>query len=526
MQRNSHIAIVGCGFSGTSAFHQLVERYPASEISLFEASGDFGPGYAYRTDECPDYLINNTTDSMCLTPSSGRAFYEWLKQRPQLAADLDPKGHLPRCLFGKFLQDAFREAKERAAAKGIKVNCIPHEVIDMDEADDGRVHVTWIGGELWVDKIIMSTGRCPNTSPVEEPTPESSAHYIASHIMTDEIDAVALDATIHILGASLSAYDVVNRLFSPATGSRFLRNSQGRLGYQAGSNGRRVVLCSRSGRLKAIQPGNPLAIKRRHFTADFLRARAAATGLDLQAVAACIRAESKAHNVSIDWPKVADPYVGCFSEAEVSRRAAELLSSVLESKRSDEDKYFLVELFSDAQLDLWDAFGEQLLSAAEERRYREEFETAALAYMAPCPIPTAEKLLALHEAGCLRVIKGVKKPMLADDGSYFALRHDFGLERATVMINTTGGTNRDLSSAYQPQLIRGLVRRGKLESYSRGGESMPGAAVNMSNYLAKGSRSIYVANMLLWGPGIFTSSARMMARVVERIVDDLIQNLR
>ena len=48
-----HIAIVGCGFTGTSLFHQLVDRYPLQKLTIFEATGDFGPGYAYRTTECP-----------------------------------------------------------------------------------------------------------------------------------------------------------------------------------------------------------------------------------------------------------------------------------------------------------------------------------------------------------------------------------------------------------------------------------------------------------------------------------------
>jgi hypothetical protein len=34
---------------------------PVREITIFEASGEFGPGYAYRPSECRDYLINNTT---------------------------------------------------------------------------------------------------------------------------------------------------------------------------------------------------------------------------------------------------------------------------------------------------------------------------------------------------------------------------------------------------------------------------------------------------------------------------------
>lgn len=78
-----HIAIVGCGFTGTSAFYQIVDGYPVREVTIFESSGEFGPGYPYRSDECPDYLLNNTTDTLGLTPRNRRAFYSWLQSKPE-----------------------------------------------------------------------------------------------------------------------------------------------------------------------------------------------------------------------------------------------------------------------------------------------------------------------------------------------------------------------------------------------------------------------------------------------------------
>lgn len=39
-----HVAIVACGFTGTTAFYQLVHGYKVARITIFEASGDFGRG--------------------------------------------------------------------------------------------------------------------------------------------------------------------------------------------------------------------------------------------------------------------------------------------------------------------------------------------------------------------------------------------------------------------------------------------------------------------------------------------------
>ncbi len=50
---------------------------------------------------------------------------------------------------------------------------------------------------------------------------------------------------------------------------------------------------------------------------------------------------------------------------------------------------------------------------------------------------------------------------------------------------------------------------------------MKGAAVDMKTFRAEGARNIYIASMLLWGPGFFTSSALMMATIVERLLSSL-----
>jgi hypothetical protein len=112
----AHVAIVGCGFTGTSALLQLVDGCPVQRITVFEASGDFGPGFAWKADDCADYLINNTTDSMCLLPGNRQAFIQWLRGRGDTP---DPKGHLPRRVYGDFLAEAVRAARVLAAAKGI-----------------------------------------------------------------------------------------------------------------------------------------------------------------------------------------------------------------------------------------------------------------------------------------------------------------------------------------------------------------------------------------------------------------------
>jgi hypothetical protein len=167
---------------------------------------------------------------------------------------------------------------------------------------------------------------------------------------------------------------------------------------------------------------------------------------------------------------------------------------------------------------LSDAFAQHLLPAAEGRAYRSDFETTLPCYAAPCPIPTAQLLLAPHRTARLQVRRGAGQVTLAEGGNHYRITHAHGVDRSRVLINITGSVDRRVNSAGQPALVTSLRNAGQLRAYSRDGVELDGADVDMASFRARGSRNIFVANMFLWGPGFFTSSAFMMASIVERLL--------
>jgi hypothetical protein len=509
----AHVAIVGCGFTGTSALLQLVDRCPVQRITVFEASGDFGPGFPYRRDDCADYLLNNTTDTLCLLPHNRQAFIAWLRGRGEV---VEPKGHLPRQRYGDFLADAVAAAATLAAAKGITLERIAAEVTAADEPSSGGVRLHWAGGMLQADAMILATGRCPGRDPIGPPPAGSGALLVSNHVRTPALDALPLDATCHVLGASLSAYDVVNRLFSPATGCRFERDADGVLQFLPGPNQRRVLLCSRSGRLKHLQSRAPMPIQRRHLTLQALQALATRGALTLEALQGLVDAEARAHGVALDWPALLQPYAGCDSAAAVNQRAAALLDDAIADCLAGRN--VLVDLAGALQTLLWDAFGQRLLPPAEEARYRRVAESAVLGWSAPCPLPTAERLRALLRAGVLQVRHGVQGVQWSDADNAWRIRCAFGDELARVLVNTTGALDRRVDSPAQPPLVRSLAAQGLLQPYRCGGAVADGAAVDMATLRATGSRHIHLTGMWLWGPGFFTSSAFMMARAAQTVL--------
>lgn len=514
-----HIAIVGCGFTGTSAFHQLVHRFPVGRITIFEASGRFGPGFPYQADESREYLINNTNDTMCMDPANRRAFVEWLHANPAYSEDLDEKGHLPRAVYGEFLDDTVRRTTREARRRGIEVDLVAAAVTDIDERADGRTAVRHSSGETEADAVLLATGRCPDHDLFNVDGTADGA-YFPTHMPGTMLDGLPRNAHVYVMGASLSAYDVVNQMFSEASGCRFEPDGADRLRFVAGDNERRIWLCSRSGRMKKMQSRYPNPPSFDHL-AGVLCGEAAPGEVTLEDLFELFERDASDAGAEIDRAIMADPYAGCATQEDVDERAAAILAADIDAAAAGPGsrRNFVVDYLDAAQVTLWDIFAARLLSPDEEARYRSAFETAMLSYAAPCPLPTAQKLLALMQSGRLHVMKGVTSVRKAEDGGALCIAHEHGTASAGFVINSTGSFDRRVLSARQSTLVQNLAQKGLMEPYRRAGRDFPGVEVDMECLRLPKCRSVYVANMFLWGPGFYVSSAIMMARLVERILE-------
>ncbi|MCC3861216.1 FAD/NAD(P)-binding protein [Pseudemcibacter aquimaris] len=525
MTKINHITLIGCGFTGTSAFYQLVERYPISEITIFEASGDFGPGLPYKTDECDDYLLNNTNDTLCLTPDNRQAFYNWLLSKPELPdgvelPEIHPRGNISRIYYGYFLKDVFRSTLTTAAIKGIKVNLISKEATAIFEEGD-KVIIKYDTEEIHCDKVIMCTGHCPTIDRYEHPPEGSNALYFPDHLNTDALDHIPMNAECYILGASLSAFDVVGRLFSSATGCSFEYNDDGELIFNAENNDRSVVLCSRSGRLKKMKSRVTKDINRKYFTLDYLTSIKKDEYLSLNDIADAIKKDCELHHGESDWEEIAAPYRNCTSAKDVDACAADILEKDLRTAVDGTARNILVDIFGDAGLELWDMFAAKLVSPEDEIKYRNQYETAALTYEASCPISTAEKLLALYKVGRLRTIKGSSDVIFDQENDHYVIHHDFGCDKTNVLINTTGSVSRDVTSDDQSALIKHMVNNEMMHPYMCGDTQMPGIEFDMDTFKVTGCENIYLSSQLLWGKGFYTSGAIYMATFVDRILKSI-----
>jgi uncharacterized NAD(P)/FAD-binding protein YdhS len=420
-------------------------------------------------------------------------------------------------VYGEFLRDVIAQAVAVAAERGIAVDFVPHEVVDLDEQDDAITLLT-SDGSITADLVILATGRCPDYD-IYNLADAPDDRYFPLHIPGTRLDALPLDAECHVLGASLSAYDVVNHLFGSDTGCRFVPDAPDRLRYEPGRNQRSIVLCSRSGRLKKVQSRHPCDATPKHFSLAAVRSLGKGQ-VTLRQLRDLLQKEAEEHGVAIDWEQLADPYSGCDTAAQLQQRAMEILGGDINAAASagDSTANFIVDYLNAAEMELWDIFGAQLLSAEQEALFRTQYESAMLGYAAACPVLTAQKILALMEAGCLRIVHGVSSVTQAIDDDGFRIDHRFGTERAAYLVNATGVVDRKVSSGRQPALIANLHRKGILREYQRVAGAANGIDVDMRTLQSAGSDRVLIANMFLWGPGLYVSAAIIMATVVERLL--------
>jgi uncharacterized NAD(P)/FAD-binding protein YdhS len=166
--RTRTIAIVGGGFSGTALAIRLLGLPGASRlrIVLIEATGDPGPGLAYRTAPYP-YLLNVPVARMSLDEHQPDDFLDFARCRlPAVAAG----DYLPRALYGDYLRTRLSEAAARRRDGG-SFEILTGTVVGTTARDRGGYRLRFAdGGELGADEVVLATG-----TPVARHLPELAA---------------------------------------------------------------------------------------------------------------------------------------------------------------------------------------------------------------------------------------------------------------------------------------------------------------------------------------------------------------
>lgn len=203
------VVIVGGGYSGTMVAVHLAQARRRLRVALIERGKTAGTGVAYGTAD-PKHLLNVQAGLMGAFPDDPGHFYRWARAHPRETAaagvgELRPDAYLPRMLYGEYIRDLLRQARELPGA----VEVIHDEIVDLSQRGDGGYEaVGWSGRRFKAARVVLALGNFP---PGESNQPKNDGReWFMNNPYAPGVHAkLAEPGDVLIIGTGLTSLDVL-----------------------------------------------------------------------------------------------------------------------------------------------------------------------------------------------------------------------------------------------------------------------------------------------------------------------------
>lgn len=247
------IAVIGCGPTGLYTLKNLVASELPLSITIYEAEAEPGKGTPYHPDINDPAMLSNIASIEF--PPLTETLVEWLHRQADtdlarfgLAREtIDEREFYPRVVLGEYMRAQFLRILAIGEERGHLIEVLErHRVIDIVlQSNDIRLKITGPDAALFdsvFDHVVMATGHnWPEDTEIRpgyfmSPWPASALGRIGA-------------VRVGILGTSLSAIDALMTV-ATAQGA-FCFDANGELQYQPanGSEGFHATMMSRKGLL-------------------------------------------------------------------------------------------------------------------------------------------------------------------------------------------------------------------------------------------------------------------------------------
>ena len=421
LKRPFNFAIVGGGLTATSMLCQFVEKASgmvragklsprAFSLSIFEKTDEFGPGFPHNNRYLfPFHITNMCAADMGVYADRPGDFQVWVDRnldRLKVRYDHFPADvfgsahghgsckHYPRAFMGAYLQARFHQAVKAARRQGITVTLYPHhEVTDVKQVGgSARLVVNRLpfGGrtKISADAVLLAIGHWFSNS-------RQNNYFDSPWPAKKLLESIPPGAELAVIGTSLSAIETVLTLTSDG---RFVGNSSGKLNYIPSNKPRRITLYSRSGLLPKVRGKVGDHVNRFLTPSALKKIRYQNNGrLTLTATFELLNSElEEIYGRSIDWVQMSKP-AGCpadtlnhyLKEAEFGD---DLKGSVIWQTVFFQTFPFVRKWY----LDLMDE---------DRKHFDRDYTSVFFTHAATQPRINAEKLLALLNAGLVKVVR-------------------------------------------------------------------------------------------------------------------------
>ncbi|RNI29458.1 oxidoreductase [Rufibacter immobilis] len=216
------IAIVGGGLSGTlTAINLLLAAREATVIYLLEKEAQkMSRGVAYSSS-LPFQPLNVPAYRMSLFLDVPHDFVEWLQENQhrypeQLPTAVTPHDFIPRNIFGDYVEHSLLAA-EQHAQPGVQLVRVRDEAVALVPAGETGAFTVHLKNHapLQAQKAVLAFG---NLAPANLPIPTTSFYdspfYKPSPWSAEVVNALPQDASLLLIGSSLTMVDLVGSLMA------------------------------------------------------------------------------------------------------------------------------------------------------------------------------------------------------------------------------------------------------------------------------------------------------------------------
>lgn len=225
MSERPRVAIIGGGFTGAAAAIHLSRGAPTSlNISVIEPRPEVGRGVAYSATD-PDHRINAPSGFHFLYPDDPDGIENWLRKTGRFDRD-DGIAAFDGALFprrqdvGTYFNGEFA-AHMQDNPSNSDVEHIRKRAVGLEETADGFIVALEDGTQFPADLVVVTTSNeAPNVPTSIDDALRSHPGFIADPWDVGRLETIDSDANVMILGAGLTAADVISTLVRDKPGIR------------------------------------------------------------------------------------------------------------------------------------------------------------------------------------------------------------------------------------------------------------------------------------------------------------------
>lgn len=499
--QSMRIAVVGGGSVATSFLFHLVRArvqaqsaLPRLQVLVFEPAPAVGRGAAYA-DDAPTNLLNVTAGSMSVAEDDRQHFLRWLHRQAITHFQGEQITHdsfLPRPLFGRYLEDVYRETCATGATLGVDIRHVREAVHDVRADPPAGYRLVTQQAEHIAQRVILAIGNL--SSAAFEDLRGHAGYFDSPYPVRALACGIPRDATVCVLGTSLSAIDAVVALAEAGhTGPMYCMSRNGRLPSVRGLKNQPVTLSPRlvATLAEGVAQGRRLTLRE-------------AMGL---------LADELAHQ-GIAFDELLDLQTAPLPATDYLQEEITLSSSRPRQWQS----------LGNALNAVVDAIWQQLDDAGRER-FDATLRSIWMARRVTFPIENARRLQALLRAGHLQVMPGLQSvaPVPGQHHRFRIQVRDRAELQADVVINATS-FSADARHSDLP-LLRNLLDRGEACPHRFGGLCVDFATGNLMRSDGSINADISVLGTMAAGTYFWTNSMDVNARLARGVAGRLVQEL-